>query len=333
MRLAYLAFTDRGMALAETLAAALGGEVMRCSRPLKLDAWTAAEFPTADGLVFVGAVGIAVRAIAPHVRSKTSDPAVVAVDECGRFAIPLLSGHLGGANDLARKIAKVCGAVPVITTATDANGVFAVDEWAKRQGCHVENAERIKLVSGALLAGKPVRVRSSWPIEGKPPAGVIPVESGPCDVLLDVCGRAEEALRLVPKIAVLGVGCRRGITCEALETAFAAMLQKTGLAESAICAAATIDLKKDEAGLLAFCERHGWPLRVYSAEQLRQAEGEFTASEFVVGVTGVDNVCERAAVLAARDGGTLRWRKMAGGGVTMAAALRPFAPTWRWQDE
>lgn len=333
MKLFYLAFTGRGMALAESLAAALGGEAMRCGRPMKLDEWTAAAFPTADGLVFVGAAGIAVRAIAPHVRSKTSDPAVVVVDECGRFAIPLLSGHLGGANDLARKIAGVCGAVPVITTATDANGVFAVDEWAKRQGCVVVNAERIKLVSGALLAGKPVRVRSPWPIAGESPAGVIPVENGPCDVLLDVCGGAEDALRLVPKIAVLGVGCRRGISCEALEAALETLLQKTGLAASAICAAATIDLKKDEAGLLKFCERHGWPLRIYSAEQLRQAEGEFTASAFVTSVTGVDNVCERAAVLAAGEGGTLRWKKLAGGGVTMAAALRPFAPNWRWQDE
>lgn len=333
MKLCYLAFTGRGMALAETLAAELGGEVMRCGQPLKLDAWTAARFPEADGLVFVGAVGIAVRAIAPHVRSKTSDPAVVAVDECGRFAVPLLSGHLGGANDLARKIAKVCGAVPVITTATDANGVFAVDEWAKRQNCTVANAERIKLVSGALLAGKPVRVRSPWPIAGEPPAGIIPVESGPCDVALDVCGGTEEALRLVPKIAVLGVGCRRGISCEALEAAFAALRQRTGLAESAICAAATIDLKKDETGLLEFCERRGWPLRFYTAAELQMAQGAFTASEFVTSVTGVDNVCERAAVLAAGDGGTLRWKKQAGGGVTMAAALRPFAPTWRWQDE
>ena len=333
MKLSYLAFTDRGMALAETLAAALGGETMRCGRPLKLDAWTAAEFSKADGLVFVGAAGIAVRAIAPHVRSKTSDPAVVAVDECGQFAVPLLSGHLGGANDLARSVAKVCGAVPVITTATDANGVFAVDEWAKRQGCAVLNAERIKLVSGALLAGKPVRVRSPWPIVGEPPAGVIPVESGPCDVALDVCGGAEEALRLVPGIAVLGVGCRRGTSCETLEAAFAALLRKTGLAASAVCAAATIDLKQDEAGLLEFCARHGWPLRTYTAAELQAAQGEFTSSEFVSRVTGVDNVCERAAVLAAGEGGMLRWTKQAGGGVTMAVALRPFAPTWRWQDE
>ena len=90
------------------------------------------------------------------------------LDECGRFAVPILSGHLGGANDLARALAAVCGAVPVITTATDANGVFAVDEWAKHQNCTVLEPERIKLVSGALLAGKTVQFASDWPIAGAP---------------------------------------------------------------------------------------------------------------------------------------------------------------------
>ena len=106
MRLTYLSFSDRGEALAARLAAALGGEAARCGRSVSLDEWTSTSFEEAQGLVFVGAAGIAVRAIAPYVKSKTSDPAVVVVDECGRFAVPILSGHLGGANDLARRIAR-----------------------------------------------------------------------------------------------------------------------------------------------------------------------------------------------------------------------------------
>lgn len=105
MRLAYLAFTETGKQLADRLADALGGTAMRCNQPLSLEAWTSAQFSSAGGLIFVGAVGIAVRAIAPHLKHKATDPAVVAVDEGGRFAVPLLSGHLGGANDLARQIA------------------------------------------------------------------------------------------------------------------------------------------------------------------------------------------------------------------------------------
>ena len=157
MTCAYLAFTDTGLALAKRLAAALPGSVARCGQDgTSLAEWTGVQFVQSDALIFVGAAGIAVRAIAPHCKSKTTDPAVVVVDECGRFAVPILSGHLGGANDLARAIAAVCGAVPVITTATDAHGIFAVDEWAKHQNCMVLEPERIKLVSGKLLAGQPV---------------------------------------------------------------------------------------------------------------------------------------------------------------------------------
>ncbi len=169
MTRAYLAFTAKGLALAQKLAAAYPGSVARCGHEagqVHLADWTARQFAGSDALVFVGAVGIAVRAIAPHCKSKASDPAVVVLDECGRFAVPVLSGHLGGANELARRLAAVCGAVPVITTATDANGVFAVDEWAKHQNCTVLEPERIKEVSGALLAGRTVRFASDWPIAG-----------------------------------------------------------------------------------------------------------------------------------------------------------------------
>lgn len=172
MTRAYLAFTEKGLALAQKLAGALPGTVDRCGHggPGLAD-WAAEQFAHADALIFVGAVGIAVRAIAPHCRNKAVDPAVVVLDECGHFAVPILSGHLGGANDLARALAAVCGAVPVITTATDANGVFAVDAWARHQNCAVLEPGRIKRVSSRLLAGGPVRYRSEFPIAGQAPAG------------------------------------------------------------------------------------------------------------------------------------------------------------------
>ena len=173
MTCAYIAFTARGLALAQQLAAACPGSVARGGADgVRLNDWTAAQFAQSDALIFVGAAGIAVRAIAPHCRSKAADPAVVVLDEGGRFAIPLLSGHLGGANELAQRLAAVCHAVPVITTATDVNGLFAVDLWAKAQNCAVLEPERIKRVSGALLAGQTVRYWSPWPVAGEPPAGV-----------------------------------------------------------------------------------------------------------------------------------------------------------------
>ncbi|MFR8401852.1 MAG: cobalamin biosynthesis central domain-containing protein [Faecalibacterium prausnitzii] len=168
MSRAYLAFTAKGEALAHRLAEALPGSVSRCGGDVTLKGWTAEHFAQDEALIFVGAVGIAVRAIAPHCRSKAADPAVVVVDEGGNFAVPLLSGHLGGANALARALAGICGAVPVITTATDVNGLFAVDLWAKAQNCAVLEPERIKRVSGALLAGQTVRYWSPWPVAGSP---------------------------------------------------------------------------------------------------------------------------------------------------------------------
>lgn len=331
MTVRLLAFTERGYALARRLAEALDGEAARCGTSLGLEEWTASAFSQADALVFVGAAGIAVRAVAPHVRHKAHDPAVVVVDEAGRFAVPILSGHLGGANDLARRIAARCGAVPVITTATDVRGLFAVDEWAKRQNCRVENPEAIVRFSSKVLSGETGGIYSPWPVAGRPPEGAALAEEGSCDALLTVCRESGDALRLIPAIAVLGVGCRRGTSAAALEEAFAELLEESGLHPLAFCKVCSIDLKRDEPGLLAFCRARGLALETFSAQALQALEGDFSPSDFVRSVTGVDNVCERAAVLG--SGGTLIVKKQAGDGVTMAAALAPFSPDWRWRDD
>lgn len=332
MKLVYLAFTDTGEALANRLARALGGSVSRCRRPLSLDEWTKCSFAAADGLIFVGAAGIAVRAIAPYVRDKTHDPAVVVVDECGTFAVPLLSGHLGGANALARRIAAVCGAQAVITTATDRHGVFAVDEWTKRQRAEIQNPNRIKRVSGKLLRGERVSVYSAWTMEGDPPDGIVlESDATACDVRLDWRTDAGEPLCAVPRVIVLGIGCRKDTPQEDIEQQFAVLCEKTGLCERAVCTVASIDRKQNEPGLLAFCAAHGWRFVTFSAEQLMQVSGAFTSSPFVQSVVGVDNVCERSAVCA--SGGALVIPKFAGCGVTIAAACKPYHPDWRWQDE
>lgn len=331
MNIQLISFTNRGEGLANRLAEGLAGEAMRCGRPLSLDAWTRQSFLHADGLIFVGAAGIAVRAIAPYVKSKAQDPAVVVVDETGRFSISLLSGHLGGANALAQQVARLCGATPVITTATDQNGVFAVDSWAKIQGCMVQNPQRIKHISARLLSGGNIRVCSLWPIEGMPPHGVQLVQNEAPDVLLTINRTEGDVLKIVPRIAVFGVGCKRNAGQAAIEQAFQAICAEANLDEAAVGLVCSIDRKAEEPGLLEFCKAHGLPFETYTAEQLGQAEGSFCSSAFVRETTGVDNVCERSAVLG--SGGTLYVKKHAGSGVTMAVALRPFHPDWRWQYE
>ena len=328
MTLAFAAFTRRGEDLARHLANHFGGRVTRIDKENPLSAWTAQQFPQKDGLIFVGAVGIAVRAIAPHLRHKTTDPAVVVLDEGGRFAIPLVSGHLGGANALARDLAAYLGAIPVITTATDGRGLFAVDSWAKAQGCLVKEPERIKLVSSKVLDGKQILLRCPWPISGEKPEEVSLTEEENCDAAVTFDREKNTALHLIPKVLTLGVGCRKGTSQESLESAFQALLAEKNLAPEAFAQAASIDLKANEPGLLAFCAAHGWDLKTYSAEELAQVPGDFTPSPFVAQITGVDNVCERAAVRA--SGGTLIQKKWKGAGVTFAVALAPLHFDWRW---
>ena len=326
MKVCLLSFTDRGEALGMRLASALGGEA---ARGVPAADWAARHFDEADALIFVGAAGIAVRAVAPLLRSKATDPAVLAVDEAGRFAVPLVGGHLGGANALARRVAALCGGEAVITTATDVEGRFAVDEWARCQGFMLIEPERILPVSARILRGETVTVASDFPVPGPCPPGVKLGENG--QARLSVFLDGGPALHLVPRVAVLGVGCRKDTPPEKIEAVFRDFLTHHRLAEQSIAAVATLERKAREPGLAAFCRAHGWPLTGFPAEALRQVPGSFTASAFVEETVGVDNVCERSAVLL--SGGTLLCPKFAQNGVTLALALRPFAPDWRWRDD
>ena len=331
MSVALIAFTRRGAALGRRLADALGGDLRvpeRLAAALgeapcgSLADWTAQNWHSVSSLVFVGACGIAVRAIAPHVGDKFTDPAVVSVDEAGRFAVPLLSGHVGGANDLARRIAALTGGAAVISTATDVNGLFAVDVWAKERGLAITDRTLARAVSAALLEGEAVGYASDFPIPC--PEGLRP---GKAALGVWVTGRSgggpfPRTLRLVPKCLALGIGCRRGTSAGAIARAVDAALLGAGYDPLAAAAAATIDLKQEEPGLLAFCQFRGLPLTAYTAGALAAAPGTFTPSDFVRSVTGVDNVCERAAALRS-GGGRLVVRKQAGEGVTVAAALLP----------
>ena len=345
MRISCIAFTERGYALAERTARALSdcaqtgeddpGWDVSVSRGFgegkaDLRAWKALAWETSDALLFVGAAGIAVRAIAPHVASKATDSAVVVIDEAGRFAVPLLSGHLGGANELAQTVARAAGAIPVITTATDVRGVWAVDTWARCAGLAVSNPEAIKRVSARLLSGGRVALYSDMPISGQPPEGVdIASDRARADIVVSPFAganagasvRAAETtgkvvpLRLVVPCIVAGIGCRRGACAEAIGEAFLLACGQAGISPSAVREAATIDVKAHEEGLLAFCRARNIPLATYSAEELSQVEGSVSPSDFVRATVGVDNVCERAALA---DGGKLIFPKLAHGGVTVA---------------
>ena len=329
MKIWMVSFTGRGAETAKKLASELvcGGHAVLCTDAhgtdgFSLSGWTGKAFQEADALVFIGAAGIAVRAAAPFLKSKAEDPAVVVLDENGRFSIPLLSGHLGGAGDLARFCARAVGALLVVTSATDGRGAFAVDLAARRNGCAIVDPERIRHVSGRILNGDTVRFYSDFPVKGALPEGVALSGREGCDICLSVFYRPDEdALHLVPPAAVLGVGRRRGISSQALDDALERFLKQNRVWPQAVSLAASIDLKAEEPGLLRFCRAHGFQFKTYPARVLAAVPGEYSSSAFVRRATGVDNVCERAAVCA---GGSLLLPKTAGDGVTMALAALDY---------
>lgn len=279
----------------------------------------ALEFSRRDALIFVGACGIAVREIAPYVRDKKTDPAVLVLDERARHVIPLLSGHIGGANRLALRLSSVLGAEPVITTATDVNGKFAVDEFAARTGCAISDMQLAKAFAAGILE-RDLPLASAFPIIPPLPGGVYEAGSGALGVYIgcDVREPFQKTLRLIPKKLRVGLGCRRGVCASAITSAIRHVFAENRLDLRAISGVFSIDLKKDEPGLLQACRENSWDVTFYPAQQLQAVPGEFTASSFVASVTGVDNVCERAAMVGAEQ---LLVSKTAMDGVSVAVAL------------
>jgi cobalt-precorrin 5A hydrolase len=323
-----IAFSQAGYALGLRLAAFFTwqghcAEVTRCP-PGGLRAWTQAHFQD-DALVFIGSCGIAVRAVAPFLRGKTQDPAVVVMDEGAAHAVSLLSGHLGGANALTVALARFAGARPVVTTATDVRGLFAVDAWAARQGLAIANPQGVKPLSARILAGKPVSLSSDFPIRGPLPQGVT-LQGEPGDIAVTCrAGTAGTALTLIPPVAVLGLGCKKGVPLAAIEAAAAEALRQGGCHPLALARVCSVDLKAGEPGILAFCQGRGLPFQTFSPQALMALPGSFAGSSFVRQVTGADNICERAAVLGAGEGGRLLAGRRVCGGVTAALALAAYS--------
>lgn len=317
------AFSRRGLDTAGRIAQALSDEYeTQCLRPEgNLRELVKSRFAACDALIFVGSCGIAVRAIAPFVADKTRDPAVIVADETGRFVISLLSGHIGGANALACAIARAIGAQPVVTTATDRNHRFSVDAWAARHDVWIDSMDLAKRFSAAILE-RDLALCSDFPIDGPLPPGVFAGETGDLGAAVTCFKKAPfaQTLLLVPRKLHLGVGCKRGTPAQALERAFLAL----NIHPRAVASVSSIDVKQNEEGLLAFCEKQGWGVRFYPAEELMKIPGEFTPSAFVQKTVGVDNVCERAAAASAGRGAKIRVQKTCLGGVTMAAATEDW---------
>ena len=252
MRAAIIHYTDRGEATAMRI-----GEVLSDTYAIehfRSRCDIGGLFDSVDALIFIGACGIAVRAIAPYLKSKTTDPAVIVTDERGLNVISLISGHIGGANALTRRIAAAIDGNPVITTATDVNSRFAADEWAARQSCSINSMLAAKRFAMEILK-RDLPVFSDFPIKGTPTGGLY---QGAVDGfgLIISCKKHQvqaDALLLIPRKLHLGIGCKRGTPAEKISAAVRRVLENEGICAQAVAQAASIDVKQDEAGLLEFC--------------------------------------------------------------------------------
>ena len=298
--------------------------------------------------IFIGAAGIAVRYIAPWVKDKYTDSPVLVIDEKGQYVIPLLSGHVGGAAALADEVADMIGAVPVHTTATDVQGIFAVDVFARKNGLVITDREAVKKISAGVLNGEKAALYiedTSVRIAGTPPKEIVlcksmeEAEQYPYQIVIagsmerNVQDRESEAreqkrkleqkqeqecctLLLLPRNIAAGIGCRKGIEEAVLEKGFLEILAANGVDIRQVRTIASIDLKKNEPALLQLCGKYKIPFQTYTAEELGSVPGSTAASEFVKKITGVDNVCERAARLSCPGGSMIQGKSIREGMTT-----------------
>jgi cobalt-precorrin 5A hydrolase len=333
MKIAVISITKNGSALARRLGDAYPGAdvympkrfILPGEKKVKalgddLASDTAGLFKKYKGLVFIMATGIVVRLIAPLLKDKRTDPAVVVMDEVGRHVISLLSGHAGGANRLAEEIAGFIGATPVITTASDTGGTLAVDTLADMLGCEIEDHEKAKRVTAAIVNGEPVSMYSHMDrdallkrIKRVPEnirlfssvKGVIRSRRSAAIIItprvLDETDaeRLGDAVILRPKSLVVGIGCNRGTKAGEIERLFLETFSRHALSPLSVRNIATIEEKRDEAGLIKFALKRNLNVEFISSARLKKAATPSGPSETVFRNMGVYGVCEPAALLSA----------------------------------
>ncbi len=333
---AVYAFTPKGAMLASLLKKHLCADIFLKGEwkdaPVEgfasLSSLISSTFFRYQGHIFICATGIVVRSIAPFLRGKHLDPAVVVVDEGGTFAISLISGHLGGANELCRKVASIIGAIPVITTATDVEGIVAIDEMARRCGLRVVNVSFIKEISMAMLRGEGIYLldplnmvkgdNSHIPSCLKRVSSVINVPAHAHVVVCDYKKREVKGLVLCPPVLYVGVGCNRGVDGKEICDLIYQVFEEEGLYVEAISALVSTEKKAREEGIFEAARLLGVNVIFVKHSRLKGVVVP-NPSDVVKRYMGVDSVCEAAALIVAR--GPLVVEKRKGRNVTVAVAL------------
>ncbi len=277
--------------------------------------------------IFIFATGIAVRMIAPLIQSKTTDPAVIVLDDKGVHAISLLSGHLGGANRLTQRIASLVNASPVITTATDINGLPSIDLIAQQNNLYIENPEAIKNINMVFLKKETMSVYDpEGYINDQIPEAFIHNSSVPTQGAGVVCTWKtikvpRETIILRPQTLSVGIGCNRNTPINVIHEFLRSVLNEEGISLNSVFTLATTDVKLDEVGLLELADKLDLPIKFYDKTQLNSVDTIETPSKMVEKHLGVKSVCEAAAILAAERGRLIVTKKK-NKDVTIAVALK-----------
>lgn len=334
--ISYFSLTAGGALLALKLRDRFGGTAhlprchsMGCPRCDPFDSITEAlpeRFRAGETLVCVMAAGIAFRVLAPHLDSKQSDPAVIVVDEEGRYVVPLLGGHAAGANRFAGEIADFLDGDAVITTSSDVQGLTAPDEAARQLGLVVSDPVALRRVTALLVDGKPVCIESredpridgyGWLPPGSDSSGYAGRLLITHEKMND--GGAIPTACLIPRVVVVGIGCRRGTLAAEIRQAIETVCEKHGIDQRAIARVASIDIKQEESGLIEAAAALDADIVFFTAAEL--AALDRPGNSFVAETVGTPAVCEPAALLAAGENAMLVSGKETIGRVTVALAV------------
>lgn len=263
-------------------------------------------------LVFIMATGIVVRSIAPLLVSKHQDPGVVVVDETARFVISLTGGHAGGANELANRVAKAIGAVSVITTATDVREKTAVDVMAAKLNCSIYPLGKVKLFNRMIAEGESIQLFCQWQLPDNLFTGlsirrwedINSAGNSPSIIIsnLRLLPGVGTHIKLRPRNLVLGVGCRKGVTAREIIDGVKRTLANHNLSVLSLKSFASVDIKRNELGLIEASNYFKVPLDMVTREQIIQLTGYYTETKVVKEKIGVGAVCEPAAIQASGRG-------------------------------
>lgn len=330
MKIACLSFTDKGRHLGERLRLETNNQY-RVDHYFNKDVEGGIKealksiWKDYEGIIFVSATGIAFRMSAKFISHKTVDPAIVVIDDLGRFSISLLSGHIGGGNKLAKDMAKALGAMPVITTATDSRGIESVDLFAEKNDYYIENIKSVTTITSMMVNdkyvgvytedknqiaySKTINVEDLRQIDRKI-KGLIIVSSTNEFKNIDI-----PYTILRPKNINIGIGCRKGISSEKIIGAIKDQLEKFNLSRKSLKSLGTIEVKKDEKGILEASEYFNLPLKIFTVEEIKEVEDKFSKSQFVKDAVGVYSVSGPVAYL---QGGEMISEKSKHEGITIS---------------